>query len=406
MRGICQSSCTRAVWHALIVALLLLAWPRESQAYAWMIRHGYGQCAQCHVDPSGSGALTPYGRGMGDLLLRSYYNDSNEAGAEDSGDAGKFLFGAVDLPRELELGGDARVLSLHTKVEKVELSHELIWMQLDAHAAINAGAFVASGALGYAPRGALGATLTRGTLDNWVSREHWLGAWLDADHEVMLRAGRMNIPFGVRSIEHTLWARVYTRSDTNDQQQYGVTFTYMNSAFRGEIMAILGNLELRPDIFRERGYSAYGEWLVLPKLGLGASSRIVHVGLDSQLLRPEWRHAHGLFARWDTDWEPLVLLTEWDYVFESPKYQVRHTGIAGFLQADLEAVQGVHFMTTFEAANVSAGASPMSWGAWLSYAWFFAPHADVRLDNLYQSLASSSGRTGALSFLIQGHVYL
>jgi transposase len=403
-------SWTPSVRHAsvtgFLLALFFFAWPRPSHAYAWMLRHGYAQCAQCHVDPSGSGALTEYGRAMGEIILPTRYDEDSAAHADDEGGTGKFLFGAVDLPEGLELGGDLRALSLHTKVDKVELSRQLIWMQMDLHAAVSAGPFVASGTLGYAPRGALGATLTRGTLDNWISREHWLGFWLDDDHATLLRAGRMNLPFGIRSIEHTLWARAYTRSDSNDEQQYGLTFTYMSAGFRAEIMGILGNFQVRPDVFRERGYSAYGEWFALPKLGLGASSRISHVALDTQLLREEWRHAHGVFARWATDWEPLVLLSEWDYVFESPKYQLRRTGLTGFVQADLEATQGVHFMGTFEAANVSTGPAPLSWGAWLSYAWFFVPHADIRLDNLYQSFATSSGRTGALSFLIQGHVYL
>jgi hypothetical protein len=392
------------IGRTLFATLLILAWPRRAHAYAWMIRHGYAQCAQCHVEPSGSGPLTEYGRAMGEIILRTHYDWERQDDEESN--LGNFALGAIDLPPWLDFGGDARVLSLHTKVENTQLQHQLIWMQLDGNASIQAGPFVAYGSLGYAPTGALGATLTDRVDSNLISREHWAGLWFDDSHELLFRAGRMNVPFGIRSIEHTLWARAYTHTDTNDSQQYGASLSLATGPFRAEAMGIFGNLQISPDLFREKGYSAYAEYTPAPGLAFGASSTVVHIKLDPLLLKSEWRQAHGLFGRWATPWEPLVLLTEWDYVFESPKFLTRRTGVVGYVQADIEATQGIHFIATGEATNVSTSGAPPSWGAWLSYAWFFAPHADIRLDNLYQSLAGPTGRTNALSFLIQGHVYL
>lgn len=392
------------VWRVLLIISWVVAWPGRAHAYPWMIRHGYAQCVQCHIEPSGSGPLTEYGRAMGEILLRTRYKW--ERSDDQAADLGKFLFGVVKLPAQLDLGGQGRVGYQFTKVEGTASQRQLLWMQLDGYAAVQAGPFVAVGTLGYAPHAALGATLTRGPDSNLVSREHWLGLWLDESHETLLRAGRMNLPFGIRSIEHNLWARSFTRTDINDRQQYGLSAAFTGEHVRAEVMGIAGNFQLRPDVFRERGYSAYGEYLPIPRLALGLSSTIVHVKLDEQLLREEWRHAHGVFSRWSTPWEPLVLLSEWDYVFESPKYLARRTGVVGYLQADIEATQGVHFIATGEASNVSTSSVPPSWSGWLSYAWFFAPHADIRLDNLFQSFASSSGRTSAMTFLLQAHVFL
>ena len=392
------------IWLALLVFSSIVAASTHAHAYPWMIRHGYSQCTQCHVDPSGSGPMTQYGRAMGELIMRTHY-DFEPAPDEDA-KTGQFLFGLLNLPDELGLGGDVSLLSQTTKVDHVELERALIWMQIEGNAAVQTGRFVASGSLGYSPQGALGATLTRGPDSNLISREHWLGLWLDDGHDVLVRGGRMNVPFGVRSIEHTLWARVYTHTDINDAQQYGLSATFMGDKYRAEVQGIVGNFELRPDIYRERGYSAYCELLPTSRLGVGASSRIVHVDLDTSLLRAEWRHAHGVFSRWATGWDPLVLMTEWDYVFESPKYLTRRTGVVGYLQADIEPTQGLHFIATGEASDIGVGAHPASWSGWLSYDWFFAPHADIRLDNLFQSLGSTSGRTTALSLLLQAHVYL
>jgi hypothetical protein len=384
-------------WCLVLLGLFL---PKPAHAYAWMIRHGYAQCVTCHVDPSGAGALSAYGREIADSKLRTQYGPPSDSRL------GNFLFGAVELPEQFDFRGDLRVLGLSTKVERSPLERRLVWMQLDARATLQDGPIVASATLGYAPKGALGAALTRTPDSNVVSREHWLGAWLNEDRTFLLRAGRMNVPFGVRSIEHTLWARAQTGTDINDQQQFGVSASLSGDSYRAELMAIIGSFQIRPDAFRQRGYSGYFEYTALPTLGVGVSSRLVHLELDPRLLKEEWKHAHGLFGRWATPWKPLVLLGEGDYVLESPKYQTRRTGVVGYLQADIEPTDGVHLMGTLEASNVSTVDAPMSFGTWLSYQWFFAPHADIRLDNIYQSIGTSAGRMDALSFLIQGHLSL
>lgn len=393
------------IWRALLVLAFIVAFPSRAHAYPWMIRHGYAQCVQCHVDPSGSGPLTAYGRAMGEVLLRTRYKweRNDDKGAQ----LGNFLFGTIPLPEQLDLGGQARAAYYITKIEKTAVDKQLLWMQLDGQAAFHAGPVVAVGSLGYAPHAALGAALTHGPDSNLVSREHWLGAYLDEDHEMLLRAGRMNLPFGIRTIEHNLWVRTGTRIDLNDTQQYGLSAAFASEHFRAEVMGIAGSLQIRPDVFRERGYAGYAEYIPVSRLALGVSSTIVHVKLDEQLLRPEWRHAHGLMGRWSTPWDPLVVLTEWDYVLESPQYVARRKGVVGYAQADIEATQGVHFILTGEANNVSTTSAPPSWAGWLSYAWFFAPHADIRVDNIFQSIASSgSQRTNALSLVLQAHVYL
>jgi hypothetical protein len=396
---------TPRIYRQLLTVLVVVAAlrPSRAEAYSWMIRHDYSQCVPCHVDPSGSGPLSPYGRVLGEELLRTPYGTKAE-GEEEGGSAGEFLWGAVPLPEQLLLGGDLRLMHMRRKIENTKLVREWILMQADLEATVMVGKFIASGSLGYAHEGGLGAALTRGPKHNLVSRQHWLGCGIG--DSVLVRAGRMNLPFGVRNVEHTLWARDVTRTSIQDDQQHGVAASFSGEAFRGELMGILGNFQLRPDDFRERGYSGYLEWLATPKLAIGASSLIAHAKYDTRLVRETWRHAHGVFARWATDWRPLVLLTEWDYSLLSPKDDEWREGVVGYLQADLEIVQGIHLIATGEAQNVGINSPPASWGAWLSYAWFFAPHADLRFDGVYQSLGSDSARIDSLSLLIQGHVYL
>lgn len=385
----------------LIGALLAfgLVWltPTRAEAYPWMLRHGYNGCGTCHMDPSGGGILTGYGDLIGGSALPTGVKSDEEPGTG-------FLFGALKTPTWLELGADVRALWLRSKVPGAKLNDELILMQTDAAAALTLGHFRASGSLGYASQGALGAAVTRGVEHNVVSRQHWLGYAFDSG--LMLRAGRMNLPFGIRTIEHTLWARDLSRTTINDDQQYGLAASFIDDQMRGELMAIVGNFQLRPDDYRERGYSGFFEYMATKDLGLGVSSLITHRDRDTRTLKETWRHTHGVFGRWATEWKPLVLQTEWDYVLVSSQGEYHKKGLVSFLQADIEPTQGVHLLATAEANKVGTLKRYWGYGAWLSYWWFFAPHADVRLDAIYQSLGSLEGRYGAYSLLLQGHVSL
>lgn len=391
-----------ALLSAALAGVVLFS-SNAAHAYPWMIRHSYSGCNTCHYDPSGAGAINGYGRAVADGVIRM---GGDASGTADLPPSAAFLFGVVQPPPWLDLGGDVRLMAMSTKTNGVPLMSRNIWMQLDASATITAGDFLASGTLGYAPEGALGAALTRGTDRNLTSRQHWLGYQFGGPGSILLRAGRMNLPYGMRTIEHTLWVRKLTRTTINDDQQYGAAAHFSAGRVRGELMGIVGNLQLRPDRYRERGYSAYVEGELTEGFALGLSSLVTHRGLDTITLKETWRQTHGLFVRYRTPYEPLVMLGEYDYVFESGRDEFHQRGHVGYLQADWEPVQGIHVLATGEFADYGRRRSYADYGGWLSYAWFFAPHCDLRLDGIYQSLGSAQDRSGVFTVLLQGHVFL
>src|SRR5688572_27457781 len=99
------------VWCLTLVTLALVFWAEPAHAYSWMIRHGYGGCPSCHVDPSGGEQLTSYGRLQGDVLLRMQYGD--EAESFDPNPNTGFLWGAVETPSNLLLSGSFRNLNIY-----------------------------------------------------------------------------------------------------------------------------------------------------------------------------------------------------------------------------------------------------------------------------------------------------
>jgi hypothetical protein len=395
---------------ALAVGLVLTLATSSAHAYPWMIRHGYTSCMPCHTDPSGgAGALTEYGRAQSDVLLRTHYGPIAESGEADR--TSGFLWGLVPLPEQLRLGGDFREAFFSNKVEGTPLQQELITMRAEGYGDMKVGRFRAAGALGYAPQGDLEASLTTAATDNLVSREHWLGVELDDEGAWLLRAGRMALPFGIRTIEHTLWARVLTRTDLDDAQEYGASLSFFRKQLRGEVMAIAGNFQIHPDEYRERGYSAYVEFAALPTMAVGASSLFTRATRDILDGVTDYRYANGVFARY-APVPSLVLLAEGDSVYQSLTWNGHRGGYAAFAQADYEPLQGVHAMLTGEVMNSGSSGEPASFDGWLSGVWFFLPHVDVRLDGIVSKVGvagttgSPSSYTNVTTWLAQFHVFL
>ena len=369
--------------------------PRSAHAYPWMIRHDYTGCATCHVDPSGAGVLTAYGATQGDVLLRTRYGAS---GTNDDSPSAGFLWGAVKPPAWFLPSGSARTLLMASKNGNAGFGTDFIIMQADLRAAIVTGGFRAYASVGYVSSEGSAASLSGGI----VSRQHWLGWAFGADDAFLLRAGRIDLPFGTRQIEHTLFVRQATRTDLNDTQQHGVALAYNAGLFRGEVMAIAGNYQVSPDAYRERGYSAYAEVAPRSNAAFGVSSLVTHAARDLYLRLPDTRQAHGVFARWSPV-QPLVLLAEVDLVAHSA---TSATGYATLLQADVEPVQGVHLTATGEDMRLGGTSTSTSWSGWLGAGWFFAPHADVRFDFQKQSLALGRSTLGVTALMLQAHVYL
>lgn len=347
--------------------------------------------------------LTQYGRAQGELLLRTRY----EGDPEEPGDVAKFLLGAVDLPESVLLGGDFRASEFSESTPGSRVA-QWIWMQADLDGQWSLTDRVrVNGSIGYVPQGNLPASLTTWRNNNIISRVHWIGVDLGSDKNWTLRAGRMNLPFGIRSIEHTYLVRQATNTDVDATQQYGAALAYNAESLRGEAMLIAGNFEESPDKYRARGYSAYVDWTPVERLSLGLSSLATHADMDIQLGTPAWHQAHGVMGRW-SPWLPVVFSTEWDAIVTS---QPATAGLAarsafgagGFLQADVEVIQGLHLSTTGEILNTNPGSQSNTYEWWGTVWWFLGPHVDLRGDVV---ILSPPGAPSSTSLLGMVHAFL
>lgn len=385
-------------WILLSVVVSAPAW-----AYPWMIKHSYASCAACHVDPSGSGQLTAYGRAQADVLVRWRIEPRKED--EEVPPSANFLW-FLELPEFLNLSGNLRGGTLIRPAGTPPVIPLI--MATDLYASINVGPVVAHVTTGFGYRAQQPATIlpqcTGSCGASWTAREFWAGVKL-ADDSVMIRAGRTNVPFGLRNNEHTSWVRAMTRTDTNISQQVGVTASYNSESLRGEVMGIVGNFQVGPDAYRERGYSAFGEYALTHNAVLGVSSLITHANYDFTTALETTRHAHGLFARLAPT-ESIAVLMEADFLAWQTPQALDRIGFAALAQGDWEVMHGLHVMATLEGMHNGNQQGP-SVGGWLSAAWYFLPHCELRLDNILRRLAGSTG-TGTIDYnlLLQVHVFL
>ncbi|MBX2799056.1 MAG: hypothetical protein KTR31_15375 [Myxococcales bacterium] len=364
-------------WLLVVAVAVALGLPGEAAAYPWMIQHQYTTCSQCHVDPSGGSAMTPYGRAQTEVLLRSRYG-------EDVGEPGPikdFLFGAVPLPDTVIAQADIRSLLIPQPGD-----FRAILMQADLRGGVQTDRVVAYASAGVVSDGARGARIlsTEGRDNEFITpvlRDYWVG--ITPRNGLLIRAGRMNLPFGIRTDQHILFTRAVTRTTTNDDQQLGLAVAYEARRWRAELMGIAGNLHVAPDRFRERGYSGTFAYALSNRAELGLSSLVTSSGADVDTLLPTTRQAHGVFSR-VSPVSKVALLGEADLLLTHAGEGTRTTAVGGVLDvhADIEAVQGLHIKAGGEFCDPawSDDEASATGRGWAALQWFFAPHVNLRID--------------------------
>lgn len=380
----------------LIVMVVL--WASPALAYPWMLKHDLTSCATCHVDPSGAGQLTPFGRLQSEFLVRW----APTPAADPVRNAGFLWF--AQLPAAVNLSGNLRFGALvqpggARPVVPLEMATEV------SAAFTIAEKVVVHGSAGFGRRDVVAPAIVLPRCEpsapgecgpSFLARTWWAGAKLVND-TVFVRAGRIPVPFGLRNNEHNTWVRALTLTDTNVQQRLGVSAAYNGGRVRAEVMGLASTTLVET---RESGYAAFAEYGLTTRATVGVSSLVAARAEEAAGAR----HAHGAFVRW-APVQALVLLAEADLLAWTGPGRADRVGYAALVQADWEPVRGLHVMLTTENAHRGAGQQRgPSFGAWVSAAWYFFSHFELRLDNVVRRLDATSAVT--YSLVAQLHLYL
>src|SRR5258708_37098834 len=124
-----------------------------------------------------------------------------------------------------------------------------------------------------------------------------------------------------------------SRTDVDATEPYGVALSFGRDQLRGELMGIAGNFQIRPDDFRDRGYSLYVEYAPLTTVALGVSSLFTRATRDIGYGVTDYRYANGPFLRY-SPLQELVFLAEIASVYQSLPWNGHRPGFAGCTPAD------------------------------------------------------------------------
>ncbi|HEX2730520.1 MAG TPA: hypothetical protein VHM70_02910 [Polyangiaceae bacterium] len=250
------------------VALLLLT--GNAHAYPQYIGRGDLDCSECHYSPTGGGLTNSWGR----MSREATFGGDTDSWPGHS-DATGYRNSHAQL--QFDVGADVRMLPL-VMTEPGGPSAAVFLPMLE-----ELGGVAAYGpAKVYATlTGRKGPPSTGGLVP--FSREHWLGFTLNPTWT--LRTGRLVLPFGVRSPDHTQ----YVREDFGFGpwgQDYGAevdavtsSFSFSAAAFAGDLIADAPRRQQRGGVLR--GTLTLDERAIVGVSVLGAHSQARDRGAGS-----------------------------------------------------------------------------------------------------------------------------
>ncbi len=223
---------------------LIVLFPFSSaSAFVENVTHGYVNCTSCHVSPTGGGLLTSYGRSLSRELMSTWGWENSEAP----------LFGALNLPESVKLGGDFR--TIQTRFENSQIKQgQQFEMQKNLELGLILGQVQFVGTLGRQE----GPDATPGK-GEFLSERHYL-LW-DLTEEIKLRAGKFRLAFGLNDPNHTRVTKQAIGFGSNSES-YILELAKFSDEGELFISADLGQLDIPGNQILEKSISAtYSRYL-------------------------------------------------------------------------------------------------------------------------------------------------
>jgi hypothetical protein len=359
--------------------LLLLLLSTFAHAYPEMVRHHYVNCNSCHVNPSGGGLLTEYGRGMAGEIL-STWSMENEA---------LFLHGALnpEKMKPLNIGGDVRMLQVHREDATVR-EGRFILMQASLEAGIQAGPFTAVAAFGKPNR--------QNQIEAEFTRFYLLSNPLDT---IQFKIGRFVPAFGINLPHHTLPTR-QSLGFGYDSDRNAMEAHWSGEQWHGAISASQSRLKSRVAEV-ERGASFQLERFFLDQYRLGFSV---------------WNGESDRQKRWIGSLHGILGFTEHFYYLgefamqskrsKNAQNSDRETGIFRFGRLGYEITKGVHLLALEELSKTNlSNSNSLSVSYGVGALWYPRPHFELELTFNQRKILQASKEFEDYAYLMM-HYYL
>lgn len=359
--------------YALLFLVSTLVW-----GYPEMIRYNYVNCTSCHVAPNGGGVLTPYGKVLAGEVVSSWGTETE----------GQFLWGAVELPNYLNVGGDIRYLQLYTDTANARTAR-FIFMQADLEAAIGTDKIRFVGTIGKS--GNPGPNNEEGGI---VSRRHFVQ--YNPAEGFAVRFGKFYKTFGINTPEHTLVTKKGLGWD-QDTETYNLEGAYLGEQWDLFVTGVLGRIDTN-SVSREKGVALRGGYNLSESQKVGLSY-FYGSGKTGD------RHVFGPYAQVGFS-KNLFLLAEVDFQRNLPTGRDATFGWVNYLKFGYEVMKGMQLFANHEISRLDLRTDRFDVHLYgLGVQWWPRPHFEIQAMYQKQKVRAVHPDYGDIAWLLL-HYYL
>lgn len=359
---------------------LFLLWTASAFGYPEFIGYGYATCVTCHNNGMGGGQLNDYGRALWSAEIASRWlydkNTTDEQIAERSGFPGQ-----SKLPNWFKPAFKYRGLFLRRHPGSTDKdSTKFYVMQVDFGATVSDadGKYMASITWGHSP---LASDVQTNKISRFLAKEYF--ARLQIGETWWLYAGLLDIPFGIRNVDHTSYNRAPLGLTFRDQSQSVILHT-SNEKYELAMDAFLGNPYVE-DQFKMKGASVTGEVVVAENKRFGASLMSSKNDVLTRTIGSiHYRQALS---------KGSAIQAEYGMIIDKPQLDEVSNGSYLYLQSQVMMTRGYYIRPLIEnyKANTLSG-TPEQWKWGVGLLAFPAPRYEGRIDlinktNLYKTQA-------------------
>ncbi len=364
----------------------------SARAYPTFIGYGYQSCSLCHVNPFGNGPLSDYGRAVGAIAVSGKTFWASNSSDEELALASNFL-GRKKM-KYIKPSADVRGLLLMRGLQTESSSTAFIPMQADVSLSIPFPEHKnwVSATLGYYPDRS-----SSGNNDDLplISREHYAATTINKSNKVLL--GMMDIPFGIRTADHTAYSRTGTQLTMNDQAHQLLWYNFGKEYDLG-VSVSAGNLFQESDK-RQKGASVFFEHELWSKTRFGFSSLYSKNSYRSRLM-------NAVHARIGAT-EGSAVLIEIGTVLQKTQIPTSNFKSYFLFENMFRISKGLHLLLLgeFKTENTFGPARrDLRIGPAIQY--FPAPRLEIRADfQTTRSLGSISVEKDQIDLLAQVHLW-
>jgi len=361
-------------------------------------------CTGCHLSPAGGTLLNENGIAQAE-------------GISKFGTAPEFMYGKIEPPDWLQLGGDARGAGGYLRYGgPKDYATYAFPMQLDVYARAKMGEHLSLTVVG----GFRPSERTKENTTHVWSREHYI-TWKQNPGEnygLYVRAGRFMPVFGLRFAEHPMYTRRFGGTQLYSDT-YGAAVEQIQENYEFHATGFIEDYIIDP-VEHANGVALYGEYRLSEKVALGLEG-MYKTFTNGKVLFSSKYHSEarefriGLTNKVYLEGPDIVLSTELQFVNGLVGKVNRSTdsavggapkGLVGGLVASkmfgsflIDLGLG-HYDSNLRVKNIDRDCVD------LNVHWFTTSHVELILNNRYEMIGFGAGGEPGIVSLLQAHYRL